>query len=625
MILVMRKLANLMVAIVLIAAVTAQAETKLRQRSEVETKYKWNLADIYVSNDAWEADFNKLKGAIGGFEKFKGTLDQSADNILACMKLRDSLGLLSNNLYVYANLLLDEDNRISDNQERSGRISGLNSQFSEATSFIEPEILAMDDAKLRGFINSNPALTLYKFELEDILRRKAHVLPTEQERLLALVGPVTSTPSEIFSMIDNADMQYGKVVDENGDTIQMTKERYYALLESSDRRLRKDANYAFTQGYVDHANSIAATLGASVKQDWFYAQARGYKTCLEMSLDGDNIPQSVFHNLIDAVNANLGPLHKWAALRKQMLKYDTLYNYDMSVPLLPDQKKEYAYEDAKKMVLAGLKPMGKEYLATFAKGLENRWIDVYENEGKGSGAYQWGTYATHPFVLLNFNGTLDAVFTLAHEMGHAMHSDYTNRHEPYVYSDHSLFVAEVASTCNEAVLMKYLLKNTKDKREKMALLNFYIEQIIGTFYTQVMFSEFELAIHDRIEKGDAISAEFLRKTYRDIYEKYWGKDLVLIEPADVTGMRIPHFYRQYYVFQYATCYAAAQMLSQQIMEKGDKFLPTYYQFISTGSSKYPVDILKAAGVDMTTPEPINRTISLFAELVAEMERLLKQG
>lgn len=614
--------APLVIALLVCATVSAQEQTKLKQRSEIEEKYKWDLTGIYPSNEAWDTDFSRLKGALGDFDQFKGKLGESANILLACLKLKDSLNELTGDLYVYAGLLLDQDNRVGENLERLDRIGALSSQLNEAMSFIEPEILTIDDAKLRGFLTENTDLALYRFALEDILRRKAHVLSPDEERIMALAGPVTGAPSTIFSMIDNADMKYGDVVKANGDTIQMSKERYYALLESPDRNLRRDAAAKYALAYVDRQNALAATLGASVKQDWFRAQARGYNSCLEMSLDNNNIPTSVFHNLIDAVNANLEPLHKWSLLRKKILKYDTLYNYDMNVPLLPEQDKRYDYEEAKQMVVTGLKPMGKEYLDVFAGGLESRWVDVYENEGKGSGAYQWGTYKSHPYLLMNYNGTLNAVFTLAHEMGHAMHSYYTNHHEPFVYSDHALFVAEVASTCNEAVLMKYMLKNAKSKQEKMALLNYYIEQVIGTFYTQVMFSEFELAIHERIEKGEAISADYLRQTYRDIYEKYWG-DVVMTENADMTGMRIPHFYNEYYVYQYATCYAAAQMLSQQIMDKGSKFLPTYYHFLSTGSSEYPVDILKDAGVDMTTPEPINRTIALFADLVDQMEKLLQ--
>jgi len=467
-------------------------------------------------------------------------------------------------------------------------------------------------------------LGLYKFYLQDLIRKSKHILSAKEEAIMALAGPLESSPSKIFTMIEDADMTYGSVYDEDSNKVELTKERAYKLMESNDRRVRRDVNSVYNEAYLKRVNTLAATLDASIKKDYFNMQARHYNSCLEMSLNGDNIPVSVFHNLIDAVNTNLGPLHKWTALRKRILGYDTLYTYDLYAPLTKNKPKEYTYEEAKKIVLKGLKPLGKEYLKNFEKGLNSRWIDVYETQGKGSGGYQWGSYTSHPYILMNYNGTLENVFTLAHEMGHAMQSFYTNKNEPYIYSDHSLFVAEVASTCNEALLMKYLIKHVKDKEEKIRLLDYYIEQIVGTFYTQVMFSEFELAIHNRIESGNAVSADYFRKTYRDIYQKFWGPELVIGKINDLGGMRISHFYREYYVYQYATCYAAAQLLSQKILDKKKGALQSYMKFLSTGSSEYPVDILKDAGVDMTTPEPIDNTIKLFGQLVDQMEQLLDE-
>jgi oligoendopeptidase F len=617
----------LSLTLLIVAVVPAfTADTgSIPQRSDIDDKYKWKVEDVFPDNNAWEATFNSLKAGIGSFEQYQGHLGDSPEMLLNCLRLRDSLELISDNLYVYAYLKLDEDNRVSQYQEMGDRISGLWSEFEAATAYIEPEILSLDKQKLESFMRDNSDLALYRFHLEDLIRTKAHILSEKEEAILALVGPVASAPSKIFTMINDADISYGSIVDENGQELQLTKQRYYKLMESTDRRVRRDASKAYNEAYLDYLNTLAATLGASIKRDYFFMKSRGYNSCLEMSLDGDSIPVSVFHNLISAVNANLAPLHKWTALRKRILGYDTLHTYDLSVPLVPQVKEEYPYEEAKAMVFNGLKPLGEEYLAQFKKGLNSGWVDVYETEGKGSGAYQWGTYSTHPYVLLNHGGTLEDVFTIAHEMGHAMHAEYTNRREPYIYSNHSLFVAEVASTCNEAVLMKYLLEHAQNKKEKMALLNYYIRQINGTFFTQVMFSEFELAIHERIESGQALSADYLRKTYRDIYQKYWGPELVIGEDRDLGCLRISHFYRQYYVYQYATCYAAAQMLSQKLLEGEEGFWDTYKQFLSTGSSKYPVNILKDAGVDMTTPEPIDRTIKLFGELVDELERLLDES
>ncbi|HKK20544.1 MAG TPA: oligoendopeptidase F [candidate division Zixibacteria bacterium] len=600
------------------------AADRIPQRSDIADKYKWKLEDMYPTPEAWEADFTTLKTNLPRFEQYKGHLGDSPSTLLACLRLSDSLNQIGDNLYVYAYLKLDEDNRSSSSQELTGRISGLGAEVAQATSFMQPELVSIGKDKIMSMLKKSPELAVYEHYFDDLFRTQQHILSEKEENILALAGPVTSSPSKIFSMVNDADINYGNIIDENGDTMALTKERYYKILESKDRRMRHDANVAYNSAYLKYINTLAATLDASVKKDYFYMKARGYNSCLEMSLDNGNIPTSVFHNLVDAVDSNLAPLHKWTALRKRILGYDTLYTYDLSVPLTFGDQKEYPYEEAKKIVLEGLKPMGKEYLANFEKGLDSRWIDVYETQGKGSGAYQWGTYTSHPYLLLNYSKTLESVFTLAHEMGHAMHSYYTNRNEPYIYGNHSLFVAEVASTCNEAVLMKYMLRNAKTKAEKMELLNYYIEQIIGTFYTQVMFSEFELAIHDRIQNGGALSADFFRKTYRDIYQKYWGPDLVIDSINDMGCMRISHFYREYYVYQYATCYAAAQTLSQKILDKDKGALDLYKQFLSTGSSKYPVDILKDAGVDMTTPDPVNRTIKLFAQLVDQMEQLLNE-
>jgi oligoendopeptidase F len=605
--------------------VAAGDASSIPQRSDIPDRYKWRVEDIYADDTAWESDFSSLKAVLGEFDKYRGRLGDSPEMLWNCLHLSDSVSLIGDNLYVYAYLKLDEDNRVSRYQEMADRISALAAEIEEAISFIQPELIALDSSKLQSFLQADPELEVYRFYLEDLMRRKEHILSDKEEALLALVGPLASAPSKIFTMIDDADITYGAIKDEAGNEVQLTKERYYKFLESSDRRVRRDASNAYNGAYLNYVNTLAATLAASVKRDYFFMKARRYGSCLEMALDEDNIPVSVFHNLIKTVNANLTPLHKWTALRKKVLGYDTLYTYDLYVPLLPEQRKEYPYEEARRMVLEGLKPMGEEYLKEFEKGLNSGWIDVYETQGKGSGAYQWGTYSSHPYVLLNYSGTLENVFTLAHEMGHALHQLYTNRNEPYIYHNHSLFVAEVASTCNEAVLMKYLLEHTSDKKEKMALLNYYIEQIIGTFYTQVMFSEFELAIHERIESGQALSADYLRRTYREIYQKYWGPELIIGEINDLGCLRISHFYRQYYVYQYATCYAAAQMLSQRILAEEPGILDTYMKFLSTGSSKYPLDILRDAGVDMTSPEPIERTIKLFTSLVDEMERLLNEN
>jgi oligoendopeptidase F len=600
------------------------AAQAVKQRSEIDAKYKWNLDSLFADEAAWDKSMEDLKAGLGQLDQYKGKLADSAANVREALKLRDKLAIIADNLLVYSKLKLDEDSRVSKYQEMYGRASDVSSKLANAYSFIQPELLAMDSAKLMGYAASDPELKAYTFYLQNLVRTKAHILTDKEEALLASAGPVLDSPANIFHMIDEADISFGAIKDENGKDLQLSRERYSAILEGPDRRMRAEAFDVYTKTYMKYVNSLAASLSSSVKKDYFLANARKYNSCLEASLDGDNIPVSVFKNLIAAANANLEPLHKWTALRKKLLGVDTLHTYDLRATLLKEKPRQYTWEEAKATVLQGLSPLGKPYLDEFQKGLEGGWIDVFETQGKATGGYTWGTYTSHPYIMLNYNGSLNGVSTMAHEMGHAMNSLWTNRNEPYQYGDHSLFTAEVASTCNEATLMKYLIANAKTKAEKQYLLTRYIEQIIGTFYTQVMFSEFELAIHERVEKGGSLSVDFFRKTYRDIYQKYWGPELQIEPLGDLGGMRIWHFYRQYYVYQYATSYAAAQVLSDKIVNKEPGALEAYYRFLKTGTSDYPVETLKKAGVDMTTPEPVARTIKLFGDLVDQLEQLVNQ-
>lgn len=610
---------------VLLSASAVLADGEIPQRSDIDDKYKWKVEDIYPDTLAWQKDFDYVKANLDILEQYKGHLGDSPQTLLECFKTKEEIEKKIENLYVYAFLKLDEDNRISVYQELGGRISGLYSQWGAKTAFMTPEITAISGETMADFLKKSPELDEYRFYLEDIQRTKAHILSEDEEKILALMGPVAGTASNVFNMIENADLKLGTIIDDDGNPLDLTWGRYSRIMEEGSREVRKAAMDTVEAAYVSHINGLAATLGGSIKKDWAFAQARGYETCLDMSLDNNNIPTSVYHNLIQAVNDNIDVLHKYTALRKKVLGVDTLYKYDMSVPLGPKSSKEYSYEDAMDLLTHGLKPMGDDYLKDLKTALGSGWVDVYETEGKGSGAYSWGTYSSHPYVLLNFTGRLEDVFTLAHEMGHAMNSFYTNQHEAYINGGHSLFTAEVASTCNEAVLMKYLLANTTDKNEKMALLDYYIKQIQGTFFTQVMFAEFELAIHDHIQAGGATSVDYFRKTYRGIYEKYYGPDLEVGEMYDQSGMKISHFYRQYYVYQYATCYAAAQNISSRILAGDDGVLEQYQRFLNTGTSQYPVDILKEAGVDLTQPEAVQATIDLFSSLVDEMSRLLDES
>lgn len=601
----------------------AQSKTStIPQRSDIEDKYKWNLEDIYPTTEDWEKGFSKLEGLIPQITTFKGHLSESGKKLLDCLALNDSLNNKLENLYVYAHLKFDGDTRVSSSQQMSDRISSLYTKLNEAISFIQPEILEIPGDKLKNFIKSEKGLGAYQFYLEDIIRSKAHILSPEEEKILALSGNLARGPRKIFTMLNNADVKYPTIIDENGEEVQLTKQRYYKFTESTDRRVRRDANQAYNSTYLKYLNTLGATLTTQLNRDLFFAQARKYNSSLEASLDKNNIPVSVYESLIEAVNNNLEPLHKYIALRKKALKYDTLFTFDLYVPLVPEAKMEIPYDSAVDIIASSLAPLGEEYVKDLRMGFDSRWIDVYETEGKRSGAYSWGAYSTHPYILLNYNNTLENMFTVSHEMGHCMHRYYTNKNEPYIYGGHTIFTAEVASTTDEALLMQYLLDNVKDRAQKQYLLEYYIQGIIGTFYFQTLLAEFEKVVHDKMEAGEALSAEAIRKIYRGLFQKYWGPEVYMDSINDLGALRISHFYRNFYVYQYATSYAASVFISRQIYEGNKEALARYYEFLKTGTSDYPIDILKRAGVDMTTSEPVDKTIELFGNLVDQLEKLL---
>lgn len=616
---------GLLAAVFISGSVLAQTQVqKIPQRSEIPDKYKWKLEDIYPSDSLWESDFSRVESLMPGMEKFKGLMSESGKNFLDCLRMQDSVWIIMDRLYVYANLKLDEDNRVSKYQELSDRAASLNTKVRQATSFIEPEIIGIPENKLSDLLQQEPGINLYKHYLDTVIRRKAHILSAPEEELLAQVGNVARIPGTVFSMLDDADIKYPVVKDENGNDVQLTKERYSKLLESTNQQVRKAAADAYNQSYLGYVNTLGATLSGSINKDIFYARAEKYNSCLEASLYPDNIPVEVYDNLVKAVNANLEPVYRYIRLRKKILKLDELHKYDLWVPLVPKAKMDVPYDSAVALVLKAVKPLGKQYISDLKNGFDSRWVDVFETEGKGSGAYSWGAYTTHPYMLLNYNNTLENVFTVAHEMGHNLHRLYSSKKQPYMYSDCSLFVCEVASTFNEALLMDYLLKNAKDKDQKLYLLNYYIEMFMGTFYGQVMFSEFEQVAHQKAENGEALSAESMRKIYKDIFQKYYGPELVLDSLDDLGCLRISHFYREFYVYQYATSFVASAALSRKVLAGDKEALNRYLELLSEGGSDYPINELKKAGVDMTTPEPVNETIKLFDQLVAEMEKLLSE-
>jgi oligoendopeptidase F len=605
------------------SALFAQTSTRgIPQRAEISEKYKWKLEDIYSTNELWEADFARLKSSIPQFSDFKSKLGESAKTLLDCLQLQDNLGIILGRLWVYAYMRLDEDTRVSLYQAMTDRISNLNTEFNQTTSFIQPEILTLSEEKLKNFVKENKGLSLYQHYFDNLMRTKAHILPEEQEELLALVGNLARAPQKIFTMLDDADIKYPSIKDENGVEVQLTKERYSKFLESADRRVRREANDAYNSAYLNYINTLAANLSAGVSKDIFFAKARKYNSSLEMALDADSIPMSVYDNLVKTVDANLTPLHRYCSLRKKFMKLDTLYTFDLWVPLVPKAKMEIPYDEAVQTITEALSPLGGKYVSDLKMGFNSGWVDVYETEGKGSGAYSWGAYTTHPYMLLNYNNTLENMFAIAHEMGHCLNRYYTYKKQPYVYSDNPLFVAEVASTCNEALMIDYLVNHTKDKDKKAYFLEYYIQQILGTFYVQAMLSEFEKNIHEQMESGQGLTAESMRQIYRNILQKFYGPEVVIGPTNDLGWARISHFYRDFYVFQYSTSYAASTALARKIIEGRKDDVERYLSFLEQGNSDYPVSLLKKAGVDMASPEPIERITELFDSLVSQLEKLL---
>jgi oligoendopeptidase F len=595
----------------------------LPKRSEVEKKYTWAIEDLYSSDEQWQLEYNKVKEILPRALEYQGRLSKSGDLLLGFLQLSDEISKLMERVYVYANQKYHEDTANPVYQDLSNKASALSVQVNSALSFATPEILTIPLESISQFHAENHGLAEYDFYLKDILRLKPHVLSGEMETLLADAGEIGDGASNIFSMFNNADIKFPEIQDENGNTIQITHGRYGQLLESADRRVRRDAFQGVYATYKSYRNTLAASFSANVKQEVFFTKARKYKSTLERALNAGNIPTEVYTNLVDAVHENLHLMHRYVALRKKLLGLEELHMYDLYAPLLADMKMEIPFEEAKNIVAKGLEPLGEDYQRVLQEGFRNRWIDIYENENKRSGAYSWGAYGTHPYVLLNYNDTLDNVYTLAHEMGHAIHSYYSDETQPYVYAGYKIFVAEVASTCNESLLIDYMLKNTDDKKQKAYLINHFLEKFKGTLFRQTMFAEFEMITHKLVEDEESLTADALCKIYHDLNVKYFGDGVIIDPEIDMEWSRIPHFYNAFYVYQYATGYSAAIALSRRILNEGTPAVEDYIRFLSGGSSNYPIELLKAAGVDMSTKEPVHQALQLFEELLDQMEELMK--
>lgn len=591
---------------------------KAKQRSEIAQQDKWRIEDIYATDEAWEADYNECIRRAQEKCAYQGRLAESALILYQALKESDEADLLVEHVYVYAFMKYYEDTANAVYQEMSGRAQAAVTKLSEKYAFLTPEILAIDEKKMQEYLNSD-TLALYRHALEDILVKKDHALSEKEERLLAMAGQVTASPNEIFSKFNNADVKFGTILDEDGNEVELTNGRYSVFMESNDRSVRENAFKALYRQYGNFKNTLAATYYANVKQACFYAKARKYDSTLQMYLSGSFIPEKVYHNLIETVHNNLDKMHAYVSLRKQVLGVDELHFYDIYAPMVSDITMKIPYEEAKDIALKALAPLGEEYLSKVKEGFESGWVDVYENTGKRTGAFSWGTYGVHPYVFLNYTDTLNDVFTLVHEMGHAMHTYYSNTNQPYPYAGYRIFVAEVASTCNEALLMQYLLKNCTDLSKKKYLMNHYFEQFKGTLFRQTMFAEFEMITHKMAEDGEVLSAQTLCDVYRKLNEEYFGEDMVIDDEIALEWSRIPHFYTPFYVYQYATGYSAAIAIASKIFKGDEKTLKGYKQFLSGGCSMHPIDLLKLCGIDMESPQVIQEALDVFGQLLEEWD------
>ncbi len=591
---------------------------KAKQRSEIAQQDKWRIEDIYATDEAWEADYNECIRRAQEKCAYQGRLAESALILYQALKESDEADLLVEHVYVYAFMKYYEDTANAVYQEMSGRAQAAVTKLSEKYAFLTPEILAIDEKKMQEYLNSD-TLALYRHALEDILEKKEHALSETEERLLAMAGQVTASPNEIFSKFNNADVKFGTILDEDGNEVELTNGRYSVFMESNDRSVRENAFKALYRQYGNYKNTLAATYYANVKQACFYAKARKYDSTLQMYLSGSFIPEKVYHNLIETVHNNLDKMHAYVSLRKQVLGVDELHFYDIYAPMVSDITMKIPYEEAKDIALKALAPLGEEYLSKVKEGFESGWVDVYENTGKRTGAFSWGTYGVHPYVFLNYTDTLNDVFTLVHEMGHAMHTYYSNANQPYPYAGYRIFVAEVASTCNEALLMQYLLKNCTDLSEKKYLMNHYFEQFKGTLFRQTMFAEFEMITHKMAEDGEVLSTQALCDVYRKLNEEYFGADMVIDDEIALEWSRIPHFYTPFYVYQYATGYSAAIAIASKIFKGDEKTLKGYKQFLSGGCSMHPIDLLKLCGIDMESPQVIQEALDVFGKLLEEWD------
>lgn len=595
---------------------------EVKDRKDIDVKDTWNLESIYANNELWEEDYAALEKDAAEFAKLKGAIEADVSKIPAVLDAYYGLHRRLSKLSVYARMRFDQDTTDSTYQTMSAKIGSLGVKIGAASAFVEPEILSYSKEQLEAAEKENERTAYYGRKIEEMLRGQEHTLDAEKEELLAAAGDMAEAPDDIFSVLMNADMKYPDIVLEDGTHLPLTNSTYISYMESPDRAVREGAFKTLYGQIASLKNTFAAIYRGNLKQAKFYAQSRKYSSARAMYLADSNVPESVYDNLLSAVHEALPMMYRYVAVRKKVLGVDKLHMYDVYTPIVAAQNQTYEFEQAKQMVLEALKPMGEDYLSHAREGLENRWIDIYPNKGKKGGAYSWGCYDSQPFILLNYTKNLDSVFTLIHEMGHSIHSYYSITEQDYAYSDYKIFVAEVASTCNECLLMHDLLKKTTDKEKRKYLLNHYLDSFKGTLFRQTMFAEFEKTAHDYCAQGKPLTAEALSQMYLELNQKYFGPDMEKDEEIAYEWMRIPHFYTPFYVYQYATGYSAAVALSAKILKEGKPAVDAYMSFLKGGESKDPIDLLKMAGVDMTTEKPVADALALFGELVAELEALV---
>lgn len=595
----------------------------IKKRSEQEKQYTWATEDLYESDEAWEEAMKEAEQLPKQFAAYRGRLGESAKTLLDYYRLSDQVSEVMDRLASYAFRKSDEDTKVSKYQAMTGRIMSLFVALNSASSFEDPERIAIPEERLQQFYKESEELRLYELDMTRIRKKKDHILSEKEETLLAMAGEVTQGPDNIFGMLNNADLTFPSIQNSEGEEVPVTHGTYISYLESKDRRVRKDAFDSLYSVYYQFRNTSAAVLDAQVRQLLFYAKARNYETTLHAALARTEVPVEVYHNLIQTVHENMEYMHRYVRLRKKMLGYDELHMYDLYTPIVEKADSKIPFEKAKEEVYEALGVLGEEYRSILKQGFENRWIDVYENEGKRSGAYSAGA-KVHPYVLLNYAENLDSEFTLAHEMGHAIHSYLSNKNQPTIYAGYKIFVAEVASTCNEALLMRHLLEKTEDKKERAYLINHFLDGFKGTLYRQTMFAEFELKINQMIANGEKLTAQRLNSIYHDLNVDYYGKDIIVDDYIDVEWARIPHFFMNFYVYQYATGYSAAIALSNRILKEGEPAVKDYLHFLSSGACDDPVSLLKKAGVDMSTAQPIKEALEVFGSLLDEIEKLLEK-